>query len=374
MQRFPQFLATIPYVDLVIPEESWNQKRSDVKEYHIDTFVMGDDWEGKSDDLKDLCDVVYLPHTPEISTTQIKKELVSFSETEKPEGSLMNDFGYQVEPLKRQLQLCELGILKEVKRVCEKHHITFYLSCGTLLGAVRHQGFIPWDDDIDIEMPYADYQKFLTVAQEELGEDFFVQNRKTDDLFSFAYTKIRKNNTTLLSKYDIGIPGHHGVWIDFFPQTFIGGKFDYLFKKTCVRISNFLVLNDAKIEQDRAWLEKNSSKMMVGFVVAVHRIPFKIRKKLSDFFLKPVFITKRKKRIAKVWNSITYTYCAETFDGGAEFLRFEDELFPVPKQYQQYLIDTYGENYMVPPPMDQRNGGHGDIIIDLENGWEKYNG
>ena len=75
MQRFPQFLATIPYVDLVIPEESWNQKRSDVKEYHIDTFVMGDDWEGKSDDLKDLCDVVSLPRIPEISTTQIKKDL-----------------------------------------------------------------------------------------------------------------------------------------------------------------------------------------------------------------------------------------------------------------------------------------------------------
>ena len=78
-----QLLESIRYVDLVIPEESWDQKRSDVIEYHIDTFVMGDDWEGKFDDLKDLCDVVYLPRTPEISTTQIKKELVSFSETDK---------------------------------------------------------------------------------------------------------------------------------------------------------------------------------------------------------------------------------------------------------------------------------------------------
>lgn len=70
-----QLLESIRYVDLVIPEESWDQKRSDVKEYHVDTFVMGDDWEGKFDDLKDLCDVVYLPRTPEISTTQIKKDL-----------------------------------------------------------------------------------------------------------------------------------------------------------------------------------------------------------------------------------------------------------------------------------------------------------
>ena len=70
-------LEAIRYVDLVIPEETWEQKRSDVKEYHIDTFVMGDDWEGKFDFLKDLCEVVYLPRTPEISTTQIKSDLNS---------------------------------------------------------------------------------------------------------------------------------------------------------------------------------------------------------------------------------------------------------------------------------------------------------
>ena len=68
-------LEAIRYVDLVIPEESWDQKRRDVAEYHVDTFVMGDDWVGKFDDLKDLCEVVYLPTTPEISTTQIKTDL-----------------------------------------------------------------------------------------------------------------------------------------------------------------------------------------------------------------------------------------------------------------------------------------------------------
>ncbi len=70
-----QLLESIRYVDLVIPEENWDQKVSDVKEYHIDTFVMGDDWRGKFDFLKDQCEVVYLERTPEISTTQIKEEL-----------------------------------------------------------------------------------------------------------------------------------------------------------------------------------------------------------------------------------------------------------------------------------------------------------
>ena len=69
-------LEAIRYVDLVIPEESWDQKKFDVHEYHVDTFVIGDDWEGKFDFLKDEgCEVVYLPRTPEISTTKIKSEL-----------------------------------------------------------------------------------------------------------------------------------------------------------------------------------------------------------------------------------------------------------------------------------------------------------
>lgn len=70
-----QLLEAIRYVDLVIPEENWEQKISDVKEYHVDTFVMGDDWKGKFDFLKPYCEVVYLPRTPEISTTLIKNDL-----------------------------------------------------------------------------------------------------------------------------------------------------------------------------------------------------------------------------------------------------------------------------------------------------------
>lgn len=74
-EKRKQLLESCRYVDLVIPEESWEQKRSDVCLYKIDTFVMGDDWQGKFDFLKDLCEVIYLPRTPEISTTQIKHDI-----------------------------------------------------------------------------------------------------------------------------------------------------------------------------------------------------------------------------------------------------------------------------------------------------------
>ena len=74
-EKRKQLLESCRYVDLVIPEESWEQKRSDVQLYKVDTFVMGDDWQGKFDFLKDLCEVVYLPRTPEISTSQIKNDI-----------------------------------------------------------------------------------------------------------------------------------------------------------------------------------------------------------------------------------------------------------------------------------------------------------
>ena len=74
-EKRKMLLEAIRYVDLVIPEENWEQKVNDIKEFKIDTFVMGNDWEGKFDFLKDVCEVVYLPRTKEISTTQIKKDL-----------------------------------------------------------------------------------------------------------------------------------------------------------------------------------------------------------------------------------------------------------------------------------------------------------
>lgn len=74
-QQRKQILEAIRYVDLVIPEYSWSQKAHDVKEYHVNTFVIGDDWKGKFDFLNEFCDVVYLPRTPEISTTKIKNDL-----------------------------------------------------------------------------------------------------------------------------------------------------------------------------------------------------------------------------------------------------------------------------------------------------------
>lgn len=95
----------------------------------------------------------------------------------------------------RKLQLLELKVLLEFKRICEKHQIQYFLMWGTLLGAVRHQGFIPWDDDIDVGMLRSEYVKFLAICNEELSQDFFLQTFESDKTYVNSFAKLRLNGT-----------------------------------------------------------------------------------------------------------------------------------------------------------------------------------
>ena len=139
----------------------------------------------------------------------------------------------------------ELIILKEIKRICQKYEITYYLSSGTLLGAIRHNGFIPWDDDIDIEMPLPDYNRFLKVCETELDKRFFLQNYKTDPNDHQAFTKVRMNNTTFMPVHHTMHHIHHGFWIDIFPVVKLPrSKLFQSVNKKLIRISNYVQMGD----------------------------------------------------------------------------------------------------------------------------------
>jgi lipopolysaccharide cholinephosphotransferase len=90
----------------------------------------------------------------------------------------------------RKMQLMELGILKEVDRVCREHDIAYFLDSGSALGAARHDGFIPWDDDIDVGMMRADYERFLSVAPEALGEQYVLSEPMTNAIHSAMFAKV----------------------------------------------------------------------------------------------------------------------------------------------------------------------------------------
>ncbi len=117
----------------------------------------------------------------------------------------------------RDLQLYLLSALKDITKACDENGIDYMIAEGTALGAVRHKGFIPWDDDIDLYMSLKNYKKFLKIGQKVLGDRFFVQNYHTEKQFFEMWTQIRCKGTTSMPVYLKELEINWGICIDIFP-------------------------------------------------------------------------------------------------------------------------------------------------------------
>ncbi len=132
----------------------------------------------------------------------------------------------------RKIQLVQLEILLEFDRICKENNLPYQLFFGTLLGAIRHKGFIPRDDDVDVCMLRGDYNRFLQLCEDQLNKDYFLQTYKTDKEYIHSFARIRKNNTLALQRIYSKIAMHHGIFIDNFPldnilPNTLLGKFQY---------------------------------------------------------------------------------------------------------------------------------------------------
>lgn len=272
----------------------------------------------------------------------------------------------------RQLQLFEMKMLLDVIHVCDRNNIQYYLSSGTLLGAVRHSGFIPWDDDIDIEIPIDDYRKFLKIAQSELGNEYFVQNYMTDPNYNFAYTRIRKNNTTMLDPYHSSYKIHHGVWIDVFPLVAVNPGLSLSLKRGILKVSNFVQIQN-KIDSHKEEFQEKLGPVGMFAMNVFSKLPMKTRQRIHEFLLNLVFNANPAKcsHRANVWGNITTVFPKEVYEGESPKIEFEGEMLHVPHEYIRYLEIKYND-YMKLPPVEERCGHGGDNIIDLNNSYEKY--
>jgi len=269
----------------------------------------------------------------------------------------------------RELQMAELEILCAIRDLCDKHNINYYISSGTLLGAVRHKGFIPWDDDADMHMPYEDYRRFLKIAPSELGPDYFVQNCNTEPNFYVAYTKVCRNGTTAMGLNAERYHVHHGAWVDIFPLAPVASDKEHRFKKKLIQYSNILQMDDY-VRASRSMMDKEYSKRKMKALDILYVLPKCVRRAMHNLAIRLLFVSYNPKYFSEVWNSFGKKLPKEYYDGPEMMLEFEGEYFRVPPCYHGYLETIYGD-YMTLPPVEKRKT-HGVLRMDLTKDYTFY--
>lgn len=264
----------------------------------------------------------------------------------------------------RNLQITEYKMLKDIASFCDANDIQYYIIDGTLLGAIRHGGFIPWDDDIDIGMDLRNYKKFLKLSKNKLSDKYFVQNISSDPQIWHPWTQIRMNNTTSMDPRFKKSEVHSGICMDIF--LFNGISNNKLYEKIQRKLSAIqrrLLKKYYYIDGD---IENKNSK-----IVTV--MPEHLRRTIIIIIDRVINIDIRKTH-----------YCYSTFfvDVGKQYkyeskwfldlqkIKFEDDEFFAPKEAEKYLKTRYG-NWKELPPESERTG-HGDIIIDLNRNYTFY--
>ena len=256
----------------------------------------------------------------------------------------------------KKIQNEELDILKEIKRVCDKNNIQYFLMGGTLLGAVRHKGFIPWDDDIDIGMLREEYEKFNAIAAKELKPDFFWQTWKSDSEYPLAFGKVRKRGTRFIEGKS-NILKENGFFVDVFPYDYAmeNEKLEKNLQKKQKRISRILLMKN----QYKPWYDEGKT----NFVKRLGYIPYQVlslfckRQNLIDTYENIVLEVPKGERMYQQTGSMGLRYVDKKYIKETKVLLFENEMFSVPIMTETLLEKTFGD-YMKMPPVEERINRH----------------
>lgn len=260
-------------------------------------------------------------------------------------------------------QTAMLQLLAETDRICQKYGIHYMLFAGTLLGAVRHHGFIPWDDDMDIIMLRSEYERFLVVAEKEIDHDKFFLQPEYSEHWPIYFSKLRLQNTAAIEKYhpkDSLV--HQGIYIDLFPCDNLSDN--PLVRKIQFASSKVVI---AKGLYKRGYVTNSVKKKL--FIQLCRVLP------LNPFLM----ITQLRKS--------NHTQMVHCFLGAASRykrsifqrlwmlesmpLQFEGHFYPVSAYYDSLLTQLYGD-YMTPPTDAQRTCKVHAVIVDVHNSYQNY--
>jgi lipopolysaccharide cholinephosphotransferase len=270
-----------------------------------------------------------------------------------------------IQPIK-EVQTKILDVMKYIDEVCRTNDIEYFIMGGTALGAIRHGGFIPWDDDLDIFITPSNYNKFKIVFEQKASKQFVLQEWKIVDGF-LEYAKVRMNGTTFIeNSFKNNKDMHHGIYVDIMilhkcPTNLISQKLMYYTSKyvTLVGLSQ------------RNWVPKNNLQKLS--LLLLKSLPQKILStncykyiyKFDDFddnYSYCYFITKA--------NFKQGVFAKEMFSE-AENIKFEDTVLLGPKNIKKYLEYRYGDYLQLPSIEEQKAAIHAEVY-DTESGFENY--
>lgn len=256
-----------------------------------------------------------------------------------------------------------LEIYDEFSRICEKHGLMYYVFAGTALGAVRHKGFIPWDDDLDVIMPRPDYEKFMTIAAEELPEYLkFVNWRNTPELDLLAGKIQDTRKAYVLSlEQKLGFVLSNGLFIDVYP---IDGY---------PRGMKYWLTRGKVLALDAMWRYAVSkspccsfagrTKWLVGCFLCLFNRKYRSKAFLmaqyeSILFDTPFQTSDRVGDIGYTKSIFLHPSLPKTIWGTPKFYEFEGRMIPLPNNVDAHLRNNYGEDYMTPPPLEKQKPTH----------------
>lgn len=271
------------------------------------------------------------------------------------------------EDISNELKQIELKIFLEFKKICDMHNIKYFICGGTLLGAVRHKGFIPWDDDIDILMLRDEYEKFIKIAHLYLPDYYFLQNIYTEREFYCNYSKIRDTRTTFIENSVKKLNINHGVFIDIFPlDIYPKSRLIQVYIKIIEKFANSIIFEQYEVINGKSVKEKITSKFSHVFFKTAYKATMCKEKLYKN-------INKRNgnkvKNYSGAWGDKEIhdiSYFKEQIN-----LEFEGIYVSAPKKFDQYLRNVYG-NYMIYPPIEKQVSHHNCYIIDLKRSYKQH--